>query len=158
MYDYRFPDTALTAWVTMAQTWSAMYKAAERKLAKVGLTPEQIDVLWVCRDYPGQLTPAELSRLIFRESQSVAGLLLRMEREGLVRRVPKRKGHPFTEVQITPKGEEMCRPGIEVLMALIAKIVSSLSAEELGQLQELLRKLRKNALEELHIELLPPPG
>lgn len=158
MYDYQFSDAALTASVLLSQTWSTLYKAAERQLAKVGLTPEKIEALWVCRDHPGPLTPAELSRALFRESQTIAGLLTRMEREGLVRRVPKRKGHPFTEVQITARGEELCRPGIEVGTALIARIMSALSAEELEQLQKLLRKLRQNALEEVDMELLPPPS
>ena len=157
MYDYQFSNRLLAAWVLMGQTWAAMYKAAERQLKKVGLTPEQIDTLWVCRDYPGPLTPAELSRLLFRESQTVAGLVSRSEREGLVRRVPKRRGKPFTEVQITAKGEELCGPGIEVLLALIADIMSSLSAEELEQFQELLRKPRQKALEVLQIELQPLP-
>lgn len=157
MYDYQISDRLLAAWVLMGQTWSAMYKAAERQLNKVGLTPEQIDTLWVCRDYPGPLTPAELSRLLFRGNQTVAGLLTRMERQGLVRRVPKRKGKPFAEIQMTAKGEQLCASGIEELRALIANIMSSLSAEELEQFQELLRKPRQKALDELQIELKQPP-
>ena len=158
MYDFQFSDTALTAWMLVYQTWSAMYKAEERRFAKIGLTPEQVDVLWLCKIHPGPLTPAEIARVYFRESQSVAGLLARMERQGLVRRVPKRKGRPFTEVQLTPRGEELCPRGIEATTALVAKVMSGLSAEELEQLQKLLRKLRQNALEELHIELMPPPS
>jgi len=51
MYDYNFSDSAFTTWVLLRQTWSAIQKVAERKLAKLGLTPEQVDVLWICRDY-----------------------------------------------------------------------------------------------------------
>lgn len=158
MYDYRFPDAAFTAWVVVSQTWSAMYRVAERRLAKVGLTPEQTDLLWICKDYHGPLTPAEISRLLFRKSQTIAGLLTRMERDGLVRRVPKRKGHPFTEIQITAKGEERIGPAREVATSFIAKIMSSLSEEELEQFQTLLRKIRHNVLEDLHLELMTPPG
>ena len=157
MYDYRFSDAALTGWVLLSQTWSAAYKAMERRLAGGGLTPEKLDALWACRAYPGPLIPAELSRVLFRENQTISGLVSRMEREGLVKRVPKGKGQPFTEIQITAKGEELCRPGIEVAMALIARVMSALSPEELEQLQELLRKLRQNTLEELEIELMAPP-
>ncbi len=28
------------------------------------MTPEKVAVLWACWDYPGQLTPAEISRLV----------------------------------------------------------------------------------------------
>jgi len=158
LYDYQLSDAALTTWLLLARTWSAMYKAEERRLAKVGFTPEQVDVLRLSRDYPIPLTPAEISRSLFRESQSVAGLLSRMEREGLVRRVPKRKGRPFTRVLLTAKGEEVGPRGIEAATSLVAKIMSCLSAEELEQLQKLLRRLRQKALEELHIELLQPPS
>src|SRR4030043_1565170 len=104
----------MTTWALLRQTSIAVNKAAEIKLAKVGLTPEKAAVLWACRDYPGTITPAEIARLMFRENQTIAGLLNRMEKEGLVSRVPKRKGHPFTEVKMTPKGEKLCEQGIEV--------------------------------------------
>ena len=157
MYDYQLPDAALSGWLLLARTWSAMYKAEERKLGKLGLTPEQLDVLWLSRDYPIPLTIAEIARSTFRENQTISTLVSRMEREGWVRRVPKRKGKPFTEVQITARGEELCQPGIEVATSLVAKLMSALSAEELEQLHNLLRKLREKALEELYIELLPSP-
>lgn len=158
MYDYQLDDPALTTWVLLARTWAAMYKAEERKIARVGLTPEQVDVLWLGKEYPIPLTPAEISRSIFRESQTVAGLISRMEKEGLVTRVPKRKGRPFTEVKLTPRGEEVRGPGIEAATTLVARIMSCLSVEEHEQLQRLLRKLRQSALEELHLELLQPPS
>ena len=158
MYDFQLSNAPLTAWVLFHRTCSAVYKAEERKLATLGLTPEKLEALWSCLAHPAPLTPAELSRILFRESQSVAGLLARMERDGLVRRIPKRKGRPFTEVKITAKGEELLQPGMEEVRALIARVMSCLSAKELEQLQKLLRKLRQKALEELQIELRSPPG
>jgi len=80
-----------------------------------------------------------------------------MEKEGLIERVPKRKGHPFTEVKITAKGRELLIPSMERSSAIGTKIMGSLSAEELEQLQKLLRKIRQQALEELRIEVVPSP-
>ena len=158
MYDFQLDDPALATWVLLARTRAALYKVEERKIAKMGLTPEQVHVLWLCNGYPIPLTPAEISRAMFRESQTIAGLISRMEKEGLVMRVPKRKGHPFTEVKITARGEEVRGPGVETTTTLIARIMSCLSVEEHEQLQRLLRKLRQSALEELHLELLQPPS
>ena len=140
-----------------SQTWRAMYKAEERRLAKVGLTPEKLDVLWVSINYPIPLTPAEISRSLFRESQTIAALLSRMERDGLVKRVPKRKGKPYTDVIATAKGAELCGPAAEADASVATEIMSCLSAEELEQFQKLLRKIRQKALDELYIELLPVP-
>ena len=158
MYDYNFSDATLTTWVLLRQTWSAMQKVAERRLAKSGLSPEQVDILWICRDYPAPVSPAEIARLIFREEQTVTGLLNRMERDGLVTRVPKRKGKPFTEVKITAKGTEAASSAIEVARALISEIMSTLSPPEHEELQRILRILQGKIAEFLQIELTPMPG
>lgn len=158
MYDFQNPDAALMTWTLFYQAWQASYKLEERRITKVGLTPEQVDVLWLSKEYTIPLTPAEIARSTFRESQTVAGLVSRMEREGLVRRVPKRKGHPFTEVKITAEGEKAFTRGIEAGLSTVADIMSSLSPEELEQLQGLLRKIRQKALKELGVKLLPPPA
>jgi DNA-binding MarR family transcriptional regulator len=158
MYDFRFEDEALTTWTTLRQTWIAVNKVAELKLAKVKLTPEKAAVLWACRDYPGTLIPAEIARLMFRENQTIAGLLNRMEKEGLVRRVPKRKGHPFTEVKITDKGRKVCDPGVEILKTTITKSMACLSHEQQEQLRKILGVLREKMLQDMHVEPRKPAG
>ena len=84
MYDLKFSEPSLTSWALLRQTWAVMDKLAEIRLAKVGLTPEKIAVLWACKEHPGPLIPAEIARFVSRESQSVTGLLNRMEREGFI--------------------------------------------------------------------------
>jgi len=158
MYDFEFPDNSLTTFAMLRQTWAAINKLAETKLGKVGLTPEKVAVLWACRDYPGTLTPAEISRLVFRENQTVAGLLNRMESEGFVKRIPKRKGHPFTEVRLTPRGEEACAPGIEIMKNVVKELMAALPSQKQEQLQGLLRTLRDKALQSLYIEPATPRG
>ncbi len=158
MYDYNFPDATMTTWVLLRQTWSAMEKAAERRLAKTGLTPEQVHVLWICRDYPGLLTTAQIARLLSRQSQTVTGLLNRLERKGLLKRVPRRKGKPFTEIKITDKGTEAVGPAIEVARALMKEIMSTLSAREHEDVQRVLRVLQRKTAELLQVELTSLPG
>ncbi|MDY6892322.1 MAG: MarR family transcriptional regulator [Chloroflexota bacterium] len=158
MYELRFNETAMTTWSVLSQTWTAINKVAEAKLAKVGLTPEKATVLWACRDYPGPLIPAEIARLMFRENQTIAGLLNRMEKDGLVTRIPKRKGQPYTEIKITDKGRELCDPGVEVYKSLMTNVMSDLSEEEQEQLQNSLRILRNKMLDELHLEIKPSKG
>ena len=152
MYDLEFTETAMGTWTVLRQTWIAVNRAAEYKLAKVGLTPEKVAVLWACREYPATVTPAELARLVSRENQTLAGLLNRMEAEGLIMRVPKRKGHPFTEVKLTPKGEKLAGPGIEIISALIKRLVADMPEEEQKQLQKSLKKLRQKMMDEMHME------
>ena len=158
MYDFTFPESSLTTFTMLRQTWAAINKVAETRLAKVGLTPEKVAVLWACRDYPGILTPAEISRLVFRENQTVAGLLNRMESEGLVKRIPKRKGHPFTEVKLTPRGEQACAPGIEIMKNVVMEMMAGLPENKQKQLRDLLQPLREKSLQSLYIEPIKPRG
>ena len=158
MYDLKFSDPSLTSWALMRQTWAVMDKVAETKLGKIGLTPEKIAVLWACREHPGPLIPAEIARFVSRESQSVTGLLNRMEREGLVTRIPKRKGRPFTEIKLTPRGDEVCDKGIAVLKKVVEDQMASLKKEEMGQLNMRLKSLRQQAVDTLHLELTLPPN
>lgn len=157
MYNMNFAEPSVTTWALLRQTSTATNKVAETRLSRVRLTPEKLAVLWACRDHPPPLTPAELSRLVFREAQTVAGLLSRMEKEGLVKRIPKRKGRPFTEIKLTPKGEKACGPGVEVMKSIITELTSGLSQEDRETLHRILRALRQNMLNQLHIEPEPQP-
>ena len=158
MYDYKFGGVSLTAWAQLRHTWFAMNRVVDTRLGEIGATPESIGVLWACRDYPGPLHPAEIARLVFRAPHTVAGMLNRMEKEGLIVRIPKEPGHPFTEVKLTSKGEEVCGPGIDILKDVIAETMSVLSEEELEQLLEMTRVLLLKALDMLHMKLKPSPG
>jgi DNA-binding MarR family transcriptional regulator len=158
MYDYEFAAESLTAFAQLRHTWFAINKVIELKLLEVDSTPESIAVLWACRDYPGPLHPAEIARLVFRAPHTVAAMLNRMEKEGLIIRVRKRQGHPFTEVKLTAKGRKACSPRIAVLKDVIAELMSAMSDKELAQLVELTKPLQMKALEMLHTKLKPSPG
>ena len=158
MYDYHLSDTFLTTWVLFRQTSSAMYKLAVAELQKVGLPPEKLDILWIARDHPGPLNPAEISRSLSRETQTVAGLLNALEKEGLLTRTRRQEGRPFTEVKITAKGRGVCGPGIETAKNFITRVMSSLSPEQHQQLQDMLRTLQEELCQQMQVQLRPPPG
>ncbi len=157
MYDLMFNDAALTSWALLRQTWSLLDRVAETRLARVGLTPEKVAVLWTCREHPGPLIPAEIARFLSRESQSVTGLINRMEQDGLVTRIPKRKGRPFTEIKLTSKGQEYCSKGVAVMKSVVQEAMSSLADGDYESLQKLLRALRQQAVENLDVDFGPPP-
>ena len=155
VYDLEFSDQALTTYTLVRQAWLAINRCAETKLAKVGLTPEKLLVLWTCRDYPGTLIPAEIARISHRENQTIAGLLNRMEKEGLALRIPKRKGHPFTEVKMTAKGKKLLDVGLPVFQAIVSDLLSDMPVKKQKECQEWHRTLRDKALERLHLEAGP---
>lgn len=158
MYDYEFAGISLTAWAQLRHAWLAMSKVAEARLREVDSTHESVGVLWACRDYPGPLHPAEIARLVFKEPHTVVALLNRLEKQGLIERIPKQPGHPLTEVKLTAKGRRACSERVAILKDVIAELMSALSDEELEQLIKLTRALQMKAIDMLHIKLKPSPG
>jgi DNA-binding MarR family transcriptional regulator len=156
VYDLEFSDQALTTYILVRQAWLAVNRVAEARLAKVGLTPEKFLVLWTCRDYPGPLIPAEIARIVHRENQTIAGLLNRMEKEDLVQRIPKQKGHPFTEVKITAKGRKLVDAGLPVFKSIVSDLIAGMPAQKQKECQEWHRALRDKALGKLHLEAKRP--
>jgi len=151
VYDLEFSDQALTTYILIRQSWLAINRYAETKLAKVGVTPEKFLVLWACRDYPGPLIPAEIARIAHRENQTIAGLLNRMEKEGFVQRIPKRKGHPFTEVKMTAKGEKLLDAALPVFRSVVSELISDMPIQKQKECQGWHRELRDKALDKLHM-------
>ena len=157
IYDYDFTQNSLTTWAQLRNTWFAMNKVVEMRLNEIGLTHEAISILWVCRDYPGPLYPAEIARLVFRTPHTVTALLKRLEKEGLITKIPKEPGHPITEVQLTEKGREVSEPGIAILKDVIAEIMAALSDEEMEKLVAPLRSIQSKALDMLYMKVMDPP-
>ncbi len=158
MYDVRFEDANRTAWFLVRQVNKLMSRTLERSLRKQRIKPEQLIVLWICRDYPGQKTLAEISRLMSITNQTLTGSINRMETDGLVRRVPRRKGHPFTEIKLTSKGEAAYQLGVPVLKEAFKGAPDWLTALQLTHLNNLLRILRDGLAEDIHIEVEPVRG
>jgi len=156
MYDFNFSEPGMTTWTLLRQAWTAANKVSEIKLAKANITPEKLSVLWACKNYPPPLIPAEISRLTTRENQTIAGLLNRMENEGLIKRTPKRRGQPYTEIKMTNKGDKLVDPGMKVQMDLISKFMADFTKEEHEQFQKLLKKVRDRAADELHEDVVYP--
>jgi len=155
VYDFEFSDEALTTYTALRQAWLAVNRLAEARLGKIGLTPETLAVLWAARDYPGTLIPAEIARMTHRENQTIAGLLNRMEKSGLLMRIPKRKGKPFTDVKLTDKGRKLCDEGVPILKSMVSDLLSRMPVKKQKECQEWHRGLRNKALDKLFLEVGP---
>lgn len=151
-------DPYYSLWVLLARTRDAVYRVRQKDLNESGLTAEQSFVLntiqtLVNRGMAARVTPAEISRQMFRESQSVSELLHRMEREGLVSKVKDLQRKNMVRIEITKKGRERLEAGMNT--ASIPKIMSNLSARQREDLVTSLTVIRKAALEQLGVSDVP---
>lgn len=130
--------------VLLGQVNSALYRARQEELRPLGIPMMHSAVLWVLRVANTTVTPAEISRKIFRRHQSILELLSRMERQGYitVQRGP-RKGGPV-KVAMTGKGREAVDLAWEREM-VVAEILSTLSEDERETFRVYLERIRDRA-------------
>ena len=83
-----------------------MLKAREQEVSKYGITASQASMLFVVNALGNRATPAELGRWLFQASQSIAGILNRMEKQGLLNRVKDLEKKNQVRVVLTEKGRE----------------------------------------------------
>ena len=150
-------DEEYRLWVLLHQTCDALSRARENELRKAaGISRMQAAVLFIVKAIAGPVTPAEISRWLFREPHTVSGILDRMERQGLVRKAKDLERKNMIRVALTEKGEEAYHRTTE--LKAIRNILLSLSKEELENLRKYLETMRNKAIEELRIDYeLPFP-
>lgn len=141
-------------WELMNLTYKALERAREIELQKVGISPIQAAVLETVKTAEGPVTPAKLSRWLYRESHTISALLNRMENDGLVTKSHDLDKKNLVRVSLTEKGEEALKQldGAGV----VPNITSHLTKQERDTLKVCLQKLHAKAFDVLR-ELQPYP-
>lgn len=141
-------------WVLLNQVRHAIHDAVERELRQYGISPIEAAVLSIAKVTGKNATPAEISRWLLREPHSVSGLVSRMEKKGLVRKVKDLPKKNLVRVAITDKGEQAYSRSLKI--DSLRRITSSLSREQRRQTISCLKVLRSVALKEIGKEKGPP--
>ena len=137
-------DQDYRLWVLLNQVRDAVLKARQKELDQYNISASQAAVLLVIEAIGPKATPAEISRRVFRKPHSVSGILSRMEKKGLVRRLKDLDRKNLTRVVFTEKGREAYYQSTK--RESIRQIMSSLPEEERKQLTSSLETLRDKAL------------
>lgn len=146
---------AADAWRQLYLVHSALFKAIERRIASTGVTLPQALALSTIRHGAGPMTPSRLAQYLTQETQSVTGLIDRMERQGWVRRVRDLPDRRAIRLELTEAGvmklEETTLPALAITMELFA----ALKPDEVAQLRALLERLYLGIIDHLQIEPSP---
>lgn len=141
-------------WRQLFRTFKALDRAREIELEQMGITTIQADVLHALKTSTDPVTPAMLSRWLYREPHSISGLINRMEEQGLVRKSKDLRKKNMVRVTLTKEGEQAYEQTLGV--KVYPKILSRLSKKELTSLKVHLDKLHAGAFEAIK-ELQPLP-
>jgi len=116
----------------------------EEAFGRYGLNRGDVGVLSALRvtGPPGRLSPGRLLKVLMLSSAGITSRLDRLERRGLVRRVPDPDDRRGVLVELTGTGEELVDAAVAANAESQRRMLSGLSREEVAELARLLRKLQ----------------
>jgi DNA-binding MarR family transcriptional regulator len=134
----------------LRQTADAIHKSREYELKKYNLSPEQAGALVCIYSLGPKATPAELSRWLFRERNSITILLNRMHRMGLINKTADTKRKNLIRLSLTPLGYEAYKRSVE--FQAFFPLIDVLPAKKRQQLWDLLQTIRLNVFQGLRLD------
>lgn len=148
MTDLEIADAVVKAHVLLLKTSSLVFKYSETRLNKLGITRTQHAVLMTLSviNHPPTLT--ELSKRLLRTKNDLTTVIDNMEREGLVARKSDENDRRNTRVVTTEKGRALLESMKDTSRQLVYSAMSCLSEPELGQLTDILQKIRQHVSRE----------
>jgi len=139
----------MAQWVALYQAHNAIFKVAELALLPHNLSLPQLHLLAILKKADGLVTNGEIGQAMVKSSQTITGLVDRVEEPGLVERVFDRSDRRKTWVRITEKGEQKLAEAYPVANRLAEELSAVLTDQELQDLQAKLEKLRGAAMDRL---------
>jgi len=139
----------LEQWTTIYQAYNSVFKVAELVLLPQRLSLPQLHLLAILKNGGGILTTGEIGREMVKASQTITGLVDRLEEPGFVERVFDRKDRRKTWVRVTKKGEHKLAEALPVFNRLVDELFSVLTDQDLQDVQAKVGKLRGAAMDKL---------
>lgn len=144
------PDPDFNLWVLLSQTRDAIFRVRQAELSQYGITGIEAFALLILFDLGDTATPAELSRRMFREHNTVTALLSRMQRKGLVRKRRDRERKNVWRIALTDRGRQAYEASVQ--RDVLHRVLGVLSGDEKREFEQHLRSLRAQALKQLVVE------
>lgn len=143
-------DSMFNLYVLLNQTSDVLFKVRKKELERNGMSPWHTSVLFTLSIIGNKATPAKISRVTLRESQTVSEILITMEKQGLVKRVQDLEKKNLVRIVMTEKGRKIYE--LSTNRESLHNIISDLSEKQQQQLWSYLLILRNKALEELRMK------
>lgn len=125
------------------QSARLLTRLADSRFRELNMSASQVPVLVALKNGE-KLSQKELTRLAGVEQSSMAQLLGRMERDGLIVRKTDPRDRRSSLVSLSPKALKGILPGRKVLFQGNDDAMRGFSEEEIAMLSSLLRRVRDN--------------
>jgi DNA-binding MarR family transcriptional regulator len=112
----------------LRRAWYGLNQAFRRRIAHLGVTPDQFTVLRTLLENEG-ITQRRLTELMSSDPNTVASLLERMERAALVERQVHEADRRANCLRLSSLGQEKYEAARNIAVAMQTEILSTLPAE-----------------------------
>jgi len=150
-------DREYTLVEQITQVADILVKVRERELLPQNLSATAASILFLVDAMGEGVTPARITRMLLREPHSISGILMRMEKQGLVKRTKDMDRKNYIRITLTAKGEK----ALEKAMRLegTTHVLSKLTAAQQKELKATLTALKEAGVKELRLsrKALPWP-
>jgi DNA-binding MarR family transcriptional regulator len=109
----------------LRRAWYGLNQAFRRRIAHLELTPDQFTVMRTLTERDG-LTQRELTQLISSDPNTVASLVNRMERAGLLERERHEQDRRAHRLRLKPRGRAKYEKARELAVALQSEVLGAL--------------------------------
>ncbi|MEX0750244.1 MAG: MarR family transcriptional regulator [Dehalococcoidia bacterium] len=130
-------------WILITEIYWMSYKLLERRFYHLGVSASQARVLAVLHFAKAPIKPSLVATLLFQETQSITGILHRIESRGWVRRLPDPNDRRAVGLELTDQGREITAEIIKISDELYDDMFGAvLSATDKRQIESILKKVR----------------
>jgi len=126
-------------------------KQVDEELKVLGITASQLPVMAALKNGEA-LSQKELANIACVEQPSMAQLLSRMERDGLIKREASSVDRRSSVISLTEPARTLLEPGRTILRSLDEEVCSVLSRDEREMLVKLLWKMAGGGEDEAFVE------
>src|ERR1051326_6728297 len=123
--------------ILLRHAWYGLNQAFRRRISHLGITPDQFTVMRTLLEFGG-ITQSELTGQMSSDPNTVASLLERMEKSGLLERHPHETDRRAHRLHLKPEGKRRYQKAREIAIALQSELLRVLPE---GQREEFLENL-----------------
>lgn len=117
--------------ILLRHAWYGLNQTFRRRIAHLGITPDQFTVMRTLREGPPEgLGQSELIRRMASDPNTIASLVLRMEKAGLIERRTHAQDRRANLLTLLPEGVARYEAAREVALALQTSILAGFTAAE----------------------------
>jgi DNA-binding MarR family transcriptional regulator len=136
-------DPALMPWALVSEVYWMSWKLLERRLYHLGVSASQARLLAVLYYSDAPIKPSAAATLLFQETQSITGILHRIEARGWVQRTPDPNDRRAVGITLTASGHKLAAEIVEISKVLYTELfASALTTADKRQLETLVKKVR----------------